>query len=560
MSVQIPSIIRKILSSLNLHDEQEIENYLFPRLERLPSPMLMKGMKEAVALFKEEVARESEIIVWGDYDVDGTTGTSLLVNFFRELGIEPHWHIPNRLTDGYGLDALTFSEIREKYFPQKEFLLITVDCGISNFKEILEILAMGGRAIVTDHHQIPTGELPGCITLNPNQDGCGFQDQKLAGVGVAFYFAAAIRAAFEKDDYFENGTKPNMKDYLGFVALGTIADLVEMTATNRILVRAGMESLPNSGIPGLRALIGSAGLQGQSLATEDISFLLGPRINAAGRLGKADVAVQLMTSDNEIVGHKLSRQLESFNEERKNICKHNLELALSKIDIILDKLKNSLVIVGDFHVGIIGIVASRLVEMYGRPAIVFARSESGSAGPLLKGSGRSIPGINLLDCLHSCASNMVKYGGHSMAAGLTIEESAFNAFFRGFDQAVELQRLNQKHSQVLRSNAIECSMDEIMNKDALEYLQRLEPFGPENEQPLFVDSTASVVSCKAIGENGRHLQLTLRGKYENYRGIGFGLGKKRNEIQENPLRKISFTPMMNRFRGAVEWQLRITDI
>jgi len=520
----------------------------------------MKGMKEAVALFKEEVARESEIIVWGDYDVDGTTGTSLLVNFFRELGIEPHWHIPNRLTDGYGLNALTFNEIRTKYFPQKEFLLITVDCGISNFKEILEILAMGGRAIVTDHHQIPTGELPGCITLNPNQDGCGFQDQKLAGVGVAFYFAAAIRAVFEKDGYFKNGTKPNMKDYLGFVALGTIADLVEMTDTNRILVRAGMESLPNSGIPGLRALIESAGLQGQSLATEDISFLLGPRINAAGRLGKADVAVQLMTSDNEIVGAKLSRQLESFNEQRKKICKHNLELALSNIDIVLDKLKYSLVVVGDFHIGIIGIVASRLVELYGKPAIVFARSDSSSTGPLLKGSGRSIPGINLLDCLHSCSSNMLKYGGHSMAAGLTIEESSFSLFLREFDQAVELQRLNQNHSQKLRSNAIECSMDEIMNKDALEYLQRLEPFGPENEQPLFVDSIASVVSCKTIGENGRHLQLTLRGKYENYRGIGFGLGKMRNDIQENPLRKISFTPMMNRFRGAVEWQLRITDI
>lgn len=545
---------------LNLHDDQEIDHFLFPRLERLPSPMLMKGMKEAVELFLEETGRESEIIVWGDYDVDGTTGTALLVNFFRELGIEPHWHIPNRLTDGYGLNSHTFNEIRSRLFPDKQFLLITVDCGISNFQEICDILAIGGKAIVTDHHQLPIGELPGCITLNPNQEGCGFKDQKLAGVGVAFYFAAAIRSALEKDGYFKNGTKPNMKDYLGFVALGTIADLVEITAVNRILVRAGMESLPNSGIPGLRALVESAGLQGQSIATEDISFLLGPRINAAGRLGKADVAVQLMTSDNNIVGAKLSKQLESFNEQRKKICEQNLETALTEISKRTDSKSYSIVVTGKFHVGIIGIVASRLVEMYGKPAIVFARSDSGNTTTLLKGSGRSIPGVNLLDCLHSCSTTILKYGGHAMAAGLTVEEGALGDFLSGFDRAVELQILNTKHSQYLDSNVIECSMDEVMDKNALEYLQRLEPFGPENEQPVFVDSLASVVSCRAIGDSGRHLQLTLRGKYENYRGVAFGLGKMRNDILQNPVRKISFTPMMNRFRGVVEWQLRVTDI
>jgi len=558
MTAQLPPIIRRILSSLNLHDEEEIDRYLFPRLERLPNPMLMKGMAEAVALFTAEVARESEILIWGDYDVDGTTGTALLVNFFRELGIEPHWHIPNRLTDGYGLNSETFGEVRARLFPGKQFLLITVDCGISNFREVFDILAMGGKVIVTDHHQLPTGELPGCITLNPNQEGCGFQEKKLAGVGVAFYFAAAIRATLEKNGYFKNGKKPNMKEYLGFVALGTIADLVEMTETNRILVRAGMESLPNSEIPGLRTLVESAGLQGQCLATEDISFLLGPRINAAGRLGRADVAVQLMTSDNELVGAKLAKQLENFNEQRKKICSDCLEIALTSTDITLNQYKYSLVIVDDFHVGIIGIVASRLVEMYGRPAIVFSSSGGGSG--LLKGSGRSIPGVNLLDCLHACSTHLQKYGGHAMAAGLSIEKGALADFVRGFDQSVELQRLNQKHALHLSSHVIECSIDDIMHKDALKYLQRLEPFGPENEQPLFVDSIASVVSCKAIGDNGRHLQLTVRGKFENYRGIAFGLGNMRSAIQQNPVRRISFTPMMNRFKGAVEWQLRVTDI
>lgn len=424
----------------------------------------------------------------------------------------------------------------------------------------MDILALGGRAIVTDHHQLPLGALPGCITLNPNQDGCGFRDEKLAGVGVAFYFAAAIRMALESKGFFNGGSKPNLKDYLGFVALGTISDLVDLTPTNRVLVRAGMESLPKSGIAGLRCLIESAGLGGHSLTTEDISFLLGPRINAAGRLGKADVAVQLMTSDNEFTGAKYSKQLEIFNDQRKKLCEQNLEMALSVSGKYLDILKYSVVVVGDFHIGIIGIVASRLVEMYGKPAIVFSRASGAGNELLLKGSGRSTPGVNLLNCLHACSGSLLKYGGHAMAAGLTLDENSFAAFLRGFDQAVELQKISEIHAQQLHPRRIECSVDDIMNKEALEYLQLFEPFGPENEQPVFVDPTASIVSCRAIGEGGRHLQLILRGKYENHRGVGFGLGRLQNEIQQNPIRKISFTPMVNRFRGAVDWQLRVMDI
>jgi len=560
MNVQIPPIIRKILAVLKLQNDNEIMHYLNPRLERLPSPMRMKGIDEAIQLILQEFDRGSEIIIWGDYDVDGTTGTALLVNFFRELGVEPHWHIPNRLVDGYGLNTEIFRNIHATRLAGKPFLLITVDCGISNYQEVEEIVALGGRVIVTDHHQLPIGDLPCCVTLNPNQDGCGFREEKLAGVGVAFYLAVAMRMALEKKGFFAEAQKPNMKDYLGFVALGTVSDLVDLTQTNRILVRAGMETLPDSGVVGLRALIESAGLNGSTLTTEDISFNLGPRINAAGRLGKADVSVELMTSDNIILGAKLSKQLELFNVQRKALCEQNLEMALEILDNNASNYGNTVVVSGVFHVGIIGIVASRLVELYRKPAIVFGCDTDHLGRKIWKGSGRSVQGIDLLECLHECAPHILKYGGHAMAAGLSIGEHAIGEFQQAFEKAAEIQRLNGLHSHEGLPMLVECSVDEVMNKETLAYLMRLEPFGPENERPVFVDPSASILSCRTIGDNGQHLQLTLRGKYENFRGVGFGLGKKRKDVLAHPTRKILFTPMLNRFRGKVDWQLRVTDI
>lgn len=559
MSGNIPPIIQKILSRLNLRDSREIEHFLFPRLELLPHPMQMKGMAEAVDILREGIEKGTDFIIWGDYDVDGTTGTALLVNFFRELGIEAHWHIPNRLKDGYGLHSDTFRQLHQS-LQCEDFILITVDCGISNSDEIAEILELGGQAIVTDHHQLPVGALPDCVILNPNQQGCGFSREKLAGVGVAFYLAAAIRSALENTGYFNGIPRPNMKDYLGFVALGTISDLVEITRTNRVLVRGGMEALTSSRIAGLNSLIESAGLKGGQLTSEDISFSLGPRINAAGRLGAAEAAVELMTCDNHAAGAKLSKKLDAYNERRKILCTQDLEKALTILEKQNRESASALVVAGDFHAGIIGIVASKIVDIYGKPTIIFAREAGDDGIVVLKGSGRSIPGINLLECLHACADTITKYGGHAMAAGLTIENEKFHDFTRALDGRIALERLTEAHLRNTPSLAIECRVDDIMSRNTLDYLMKLEPFGPENEKPVFIDRNASVVSCKAIGGNGQHLQLTIRGKYTNYRAVGFGLGARHDDVKRNPEREVSFTPMINRYRGAIDWQLRVIDI
>ncbi len=559
MTPDIPPVIQKILNKMNLTDNAEIQQFLFPHLNQLPRPSAMKGIKDAVKTIIQGIEEGTDFIIWGDYDVDGTTGTSLLVNFFRELGVEVNWHVPNRLQDGYGLHSETFKKLHSS-LQCEDFILITVDCGISNRQEIEDILALGGKVIVTDHHQLPTGDLPGCVILNPNQEGCGFMEHKLAGVGVAFYLAAALRSALDSSGYFEGVEKPNMKDYLGFVALGTIADLVEITAVNRVLVRAGMEALTGSNIAGLKALLESAGLKDGTLTSEDISFSLGPRINAAGRLGSADVAVELMTCDNHSSGALLSKRLDSYNEKRKLLCNENLETALTEIGRQnLDDL-STVVVAGDFHSGVIGIVASKLVDIYSKPVIVFARETRDDGIEVLKGSGRSVEGINLLECLHACADKIVKYGGHAMAAGLTIITHNYIPFKSSFNRQVELERLNCLHQIKQETQTVECSVDEIMAEESLNYLLKLEPFGPQNQKPVFIDKDATVVSCKTIGSNNEHLQLTLRGKYSNYRGIGFGLGDRYEAIKRDPQRQVSFSPMINRYRGAIEWQLRVIDI
>lgn len=559
MNTAIPPVIKRLLARLNFHDDEEIQAFLYPRLDKLPHPLQMKGVAGAVKIILEGLEQGTDIIVWGDYDVDGTTGTALLVNFFRELGVEAHWHIPNRLKDGYGLHSDTFTDLHTNLNCQ-DFILITVDCGISNFREVADIIALGGKVIVTDHHQLPIGDLPDCIIINPNQDGCGFRQDKLAGVGVAFYLAAAIRSALEEAQYFKGVTRPNMKEYLGFVALGTISDMVEITQTNRILVRAGMEALSRSQIAGLSSMIENAGLKGGPITSEDVSFSLGPRINAAGRLGAAETAVELMTCDNTSAGSQLSKKLDFHNERRKILCEQNLESALSIIGNKPLEGISAIIVTGEFHPGIIGIVASKIVDIHGKPTIVFARETGPDGSAVLKGSGRSVPGIDLLKCLHECSADIEKYGGHAMAAGLTVVTEKLQSFSRALERHVALEQLNCAHLQKRSDAVVECDVDEIMSRDALDYLLKFEPFGPENERPVFRDKNASIVNCRAIGSLGQHLQLTIRGKYANYRGVGFGLGARYDEVRRNPDRSILFTPMINRYRGTTEWQLQITDI
>jgi len=556
---QIPEIILEVLSKRGVKGRENIEKFLHPRLADLPEPSLMLGLEEAVDTILDYLATDRKIIVWGDYDVDGTTGTALLVTFFKKLGRIVKWHIPNRLEEGYGLNTAWFH--KQKHIGEAEdFLLITVDCGVSDTCAIKHIRDLGGTVIVTDHHSLPDKSLPECVILNPSQRECGFHREHLAGVGVAFYLAAGIRARLISQNHLVNGKKDlNLKCFLAFVALGTVADVVPLSSTNRILVRGGIEAMQDPPFKGIAALLDACDIRNEKIGSEDIGFLLGPLINAAGRIGDSETVVKLLTAETRREAESLAKKLVLLNSERKTICLNDLENTLSKLSkgkIYEDKC---IVVRGDVHQGIAGIIASRLVDMFRVPSIVFGKKKDVDDNNILVGSARSVEGVSIVSCLHNTSELLLKYGGHDMAAGATLLDENFSKFRAMFISIVG-NAMTEKPAKSKSEKAFHCSVGDLMKEECLAFFELLEPFGPENEVPIFIDNTAKIVNSKRVGKGSEHLQVAIRGVYTNYKGIGFALGQQRQDIQREPCRRLRYTPTRNRFRGKSSWQIRVIDL
>jgi single-stranded-DNA-specific exonuclease len=555
----IPPVFIEYLKTRGIVGDEAAYKFLHPTLADLPKPELMKNLPAAARLAVDYITAKKQIIIWGDYDVDGTTGTALLVNFFRELGTEVKWHIPDRLNEGYGLNSRWFTNRKNKNLLD-DFLLITVDCGISDPQQIEVIKKLGGKVIITDHHSLPEQSIPDCLVLNPSQPACGFHREHLAGVGVAFYLAAGIRAELTLHAHLaREAGKLNLKRYLAFVALGTIADVVELSATNRILVRGGLEALLEPHFIGLKELLISCEISGDQITSEDIGYLLGPKINAAGRLGESRIVVELLTEQDRKKARKLAEQMTELNMERRRISSDNLEIALTTLSTSSLERNRCAIVRGDLHQGVAGIVASRLVDLFRVPAIVFAKNEHADGRIFFTGSARSVEGINIIAILAECAEWIEKFGGHEMAAGLTVSDDNiknFEAYFISLaGEAMEKMQVKPKKQYDIR-----CSAELIMDKDHLNCLRLLEPFGPGNPQPIFQDPEATIIDSRTVGRYSEHLQVTIRGRYTNFKGIGFSLGKHLNDVQQQPKRNMIFTPTMNRFRGTVNWQVRVIDL
>ena len=557
--IEIPDIFRDFLKKRGVEGDESLGRFLFPRLADLPKPDKMQNLVEAARLVVEYMQTGKQIIIWGDYDVDGTTGTALLINFLREFGTAVSWHIPNRLDEGYGLNVAWFQS-HQRTFVRNEFLLITVDCGISNTPEIAHIQELGGTVIVTDHHNLPEHGLPDCIIVNPSLPTCGFHGEQLAGVGVAFYLAAGIRAELANTERFcDAAQKINLKQFLAFVALGTIADVVGLTHTNRILVRAGLEALGDTKFAGLQELLASCDIDGGEIVSEDIGYLIGPKINAAGRLGESDLVVTLLTQSDRVQAKKLATQLTALNEERKKVSADNLEITLGNISASLVNHNKCTISKGLLHQGVAGIVASKLVDIYGFPALVFAEKQLLDNSLQYVGSARSIEGINIVEMLNLCADCIERFGGHAMAAGLTVSAANFDLFAAKF-AAVAREFWDSRRIHKKKRYDIECSVENLMSDEYLNFMKLLEPFGPGNRQPIFQDSTARIVDSRVVGKTAEHLHLTIRGKRANLKGIGFSLGNRINEVQKESERVLIYAPTMNRFRGNICWQVRVLDV
>ncbi len=554
---KVKPFIIKMLEKRGIKSQEEIANYLEPQLKDLPPPDLMEDLGKASAIIGDSIISRSPILIWGDYDVDGTTATALLLQFLESVGHKQvEYYIPNRLLEGYGLQSAPLIRVDSEQCSDSDKLLITVDNGISAHKAVKKAKELGYKVIITDHHTPPEKRVAADAVLNPKQTICHFPGKNLAGVGVAFYLTIGIRTYLQKKRYFnKNRLSPNLKQLLGLVAIGTVADMVELDETNRILVRAGLETIASRENPGINALCNKTNLDCSLLRSEDISFQLAPKINAAGRLGFADKAVALLTCKSNFDAETLSAQLIKNNITRKAITLGDLSDAVHYVENSDTASGSSIIVLGDFHIGVAGIVASNLVDKYKKPAIVLCRQESGT----YKGSARSVEGINLYDALDSCSALLDGFGGHAMAAGMSLSVEKVEAFREKFNDSVYAQSqtnvatFNEEEEE-------EVSLSELFSDKVLRQLLLLEPHGIGNPQPVFLDRNIGLRNLKRIGADKSHLRVDITSESSVINGIGFGIGELCKKCESEQPKGILYSPSLNYFRGKRNWQARVIEI
>lgn len=551
--LQLPVSIVSILMQRDLCQPDAINSFLNPALSELPSPFLMKGMEESVEILLDARARGKKVVIYGDYDADGVTATAVLCLFLAEIGMAVSWCQPNRIIDGYGLQEKILSRLVTE---AQDGVLITVDCGISNVVEVERARNMGFTVIVTDHHQPPSKLPPAHSVLNPLQNGCQFPFKHLAGVGVAFYLIMGLRSRLVRDGFWPDpGVIPNLKNYLDLVAIGTVTDLVPLVGPNRIIVQAGLEIMRNGVRPGLKCLAQVAGIDSQYLSTEDISFRLGPRINAAGRVGAADKAIDLLMTPDPTQAFQLAVSLDNDNRLRREIGQELYQEAVAIGSKQYRQGRRTLVVVGEqWHAGVLGVVASRLAEFFFRPTILMSLRDDG----LVKGSGRSIPGVNLYEMLNSRADLLEEFGGHKMAVGVTVRHENITEFVNVLEdiasQLVHPSDLTPKLYIDWQAIGAELFDDRFLTQ-----YSRLPPFGIGNHEPIFVIQTKDfgVDGVSNVGRN--HLKLSFRHNGVIRHGIGFGLGHHSARIRDENSH-LAFCLRQNEFRGIRRWELNVSDV
>ncbi|HYD50254.1 MAG TPA: single-stranded-DNA-specific exonuclease RecJ [Terriglobales bacterium] len=505
-------LIGRLLSSRGITTAGDAHTFLNGRLaDHLSSPMLFRGMAVAADRVIQALAQGEQIGIHGDYDVDGMSGSAILIRFFRALGHEPNLFIPHRLKDGYGLKesgvrALAAAGTR---------LMITVDCGGCSHDEIRLARELGMETIVCDHHQVSGTPLPALAVLNPIEPDAGFPFQGLCGAGVAFYLCLGVRMRLRQQG---RADLPDMRRSLDLVTLGTIADIVPLLRENRVLVKYGLRELMQSGAPGIVALKQISGVT--EVSPGSVGFRLAPRLNAGGRLADARRAVELLTTSDVERAKALATELDEENRTRQQIEREMADEAVARCeqDASLAERRSIVVASADWHPGVVGIVAARLVERYHRPAIVIAIDAETGIG---RGSGRSIAAVNLYRAFAQCQPCLLGFGGHHMAAGLTIAADRIEELAQAFEQAVR----DSTPEAAFRPETLvdaEVSLADL-DDTLLQELNRLEPFGAGNPEPVFLLRSVNVASRRIVGE--QHLKLLLRQDKRSLSAIAFRMAE-----------------------------------
>ena len=539
----IPALMARLLVNRGVSDPQAARAYLNPALSSLHDPLLLSGMEQSVERLCLAVSRGERVCVHGDYDVDGVSSVALLISFFRAVGLDCFSYIPKRLSEGYGLSAQgvgTASRLGAQ-------VMVTVDCGISSVAEAMLCREAGIDLIITDHHSPPEILPDAFAIINPLLPGCSFPFKSLAGVGVAFHLVIALRARLRSRGGFP-ALEPDLKEYLDLVALGTVADVVPLLGVNRVLVSYGLRELSAAARPGVRALKEVAGVDGE-VGCGAVGFRLAPRINAAGRLEDASLGLEMLLTPDSAKAKEIASALDDSNAERQALERATLDEARCMLEDGACRGRKSIVLGSElWHPGVIGIVASRIAELFHRPVILFALE--GGTG---RGSGRSISRFHLLDAIKSCSGHLLRFGGHSHAAGLSIDQEELEHFAMSFDQAAS----NALDADALiPSTAYDAELTASQIDSALPLeLERMKPFGMGNPEPLFLLKGATVTGSRVL--KGGHLKLTLSSGGRSFEAIGFGLAEKWGGEGRVDL---LFSPGMNVWNGKSTLQLTVKDL
>ncbi len=537
-SLGCPPVMGQVLLNRGIETVEEAVAFCQPSLDRLHDPFLLEDMDVAVNRLRQAVERRESMLVFGDYDVDGISGTALLVRELHALDCPTYYYIPNRLSEGYGLNK---EQVRKAHGEGVK-LIITVDNGVSSHEEIALASSLGMDVIVCDHHE-PEGRLPPALAvLDPKRSGSAYPFRDLSGAGVALKLASALLG--------------RLPENLDFAALGTIADIVPVVDENRILAKAGLEMMNENRdtYPGLLELRKVAGLEGRQINAGNVSFQLAPRLNAAGRFGVGQLGVQLLLTTSQPLAQRIARKLDEENRNRQALEEEILNQALAKLEKEFDPRRDFSIVLFDsrWHPGVIGIVASKLVELYHRPTILIALGEQ-----LGKGSARSIHNFHIYDALSKCQEHLVGFGGHRYAAGLTIEPAKLEACRTSFERICREQLIEDDLRPAIRVDA-NLQLSEITGK-LLEDLERLAPYGNANPIPTFASLGVSVAGGVRV-VRGDHLKFAVRQDGKMLPVIGFKMAEYESMLADRPLIDIVYSLQLNTYKGTTSIQLSLRDV
>ncbi|TDJ62655.1 MAG: single-stranded-DNA-specific exonuclease RecJ [Nitrospina sp.] len=549
-ALEVSPFLARLMVNRGLGDPEEARFFLNPQLDHVHDPFLMRGMDVAVRRIVEAIQNRETVTVYGDYDVDGVTSAALMVHFFRELDAPFDFYLPNRMEEGYGLNEQALDTIKARGCN----LVITADTGVTALRQVAHANKIGMEVIVTDHHQIAEEGLPDALAvLNPHQPDCTYPFKFLSGVGIVFKLAEGIRRGL-LDAGWEADRLPNLTKHLDLFTLGTIADMAPLIDENHVLTAHGLEALRNSVKPGVIALKSVAGVDGK-VDSSSVGFGMGPRLNAAGRLGQPDRGLHLLVSSDLNEAMEMAKSLDALNEERKETQKWCYEEAEYLLDRQVD-LENENVIVlasENFHQGVIGIVASKLAEKFYRPAILIALQKG-----VGKGSARSIPSFNLVKAMTQCSEHLIQYGGHAYAAGLNIEEGRVDAFRKAMNRVGDEYLTRDNLVAELQVDATLMMQD--ITQELFKEIESLEPFGQMNKVPVFLSSKVRARNVKFVGREDNHVRFRAFQGNHFRNVIGFNLAHAFQSIDAHAPIDLVYEIRRNTWGGRDSIEIKLLDL